>query len=338
MSGFEGYAQGNRPTILVTRKLPEAVEERLIHDYLPLLNRDDHPYSIEELLLGCQSADAVIITGQNALDAQAIAQLPDKIQAIATFSVGYNHIDLQAAKQRGIFVINTPDVLTDATADLTWLLLLGAARRAYEGQQLVRQGKWTGSYPTELLGTQVTGKRLGILGMGRIGRAVAQRAKAFRMEVHYYNRHRLDNQLEEGAIFHENPEDLLKVSDFLSFHCPATPETTHFLNAQRIELLPDGAIVINAARGSLIVDKDLIAALRSRRVGFASSRKIQAAGLDVFENEPNLNPDYLTLPNVFLLPHLGSATLETRTQMGFMLLDNLDAIFTGKQPANLVNN
>ncbi|MGL6341711.1 MAG: 2-hydroxyacid dehydrogenase [Waterburya sp.] len=330
MSGSEDYTQGNRPTILVTRKLPEAVEERLIHDYLPLLNQDDHPYSTEELLLGCQSADAVIITGQNALDSQAIAQLPEQIKAIATFSVGYDHIDLQAAKQRGIFVINTPDVLTEATADLTWLLLLGAARRAYEGQQLLRQGKWTGSYPTELLGTQVTGKRLGILGMGRIGRAVAQRAKAFGMEVHYCNRQRLDRAVEDGAIFHENTEELLKVSDFLSFHCPATSETTHFLNTQRIELLPDGAIIINAARGSLIVDEDLIAALRSR--------KIQAAGLDVFENEPNLHPDYLTLPNVFLLPHLGSATLETRTQMGLLLLDNLDAIFAGKQPPNLVNN
>ncbi|MGL4881258.1 MAG: NAD(P)-dependent oxidoreductase, partial [Waterburya sp.] len=203
-------------------------------------------------------------------------------------------------------------------------------RRAYEGQQLVRQGKWTGSYPTELLGTQVTGKRLGILGMGRIGRAVAQRAKAFGMEVHYCNRQRVERAVEDGAIFHENTEELLKVSDFLSFHCPATPETTHFLNTQRIELLPDGAIIINAARGSLIVDEDLIAALRSR--------KIQAAGLDVFENEPNLHPDYLTLPNVFLLPHLGSATLETRSQMGLLLLDNLDAIFAGKQPPNVVNS
>jgi lactate dehydrogenase-like 2-hydroxyacid dehydrogenase len=318
----------DRPTILVTRKLPEAVEERLTRDYLPLLNRDDHPYSTEELLLGCEPADAVIITGRDSLNAQAIAQLPDTIRAIATFTVGYDHIDLKAAKERGIPVINTPDVLTDATADLTWLLLLGAARRAYEGQQLVRQGKWKGIHPTELLGTQVTGKRLGILGMGRIGRAVAQRAKAFRMEVHYCNRQRLDQKLEDGAIFHQNPEDLLKVSDFLSLNCPATPETKHFLNAEKIKLLPDGAIIVNAARGSLIVDQDLIAALRSH--------KIQAAGLDVFENEPNINPDYLTLPNVFLLPHLGSATLETRTQMGLLLLDNLDAVFAGKQPPNSV--
>ena len=316
----------NRPTVLVTRKLPNVVETRLEKDYLPCLNRDDHPYSTEELLLGSQEADALIITGQNSLDDSAIAQLPRSIKAIATFSVGYDHIDLEAAKKRGIYVINTPDVLTDATADLTWLLLLGAARRAHEGEQLIRQGKWRDPRPTELLGTQVTGKRLGILGMGRIGRAVARRAKAFNMEVHYNNRHRLSPEQEVGAIFHDDPEDLLRISDFLSFHCPATPETEHFLNARRIKLLPEGAIVINAARGSLVVDEDLIAALRAY--------KIQAAGLDVFEGEPNLNPAYRTLPNVFLLPHIGSATIETRTQMGFLLLDNLDAVFAGKQPPN----
>lgn len=315
-----------RPTVLVTRKLPDAVETRLEKDYLPCLNQDDHPYSTEELLLGSQEADALIITGQDSLDAEAMAQLPEQIKAIATFCVGYDHIDLEAAKQRNIYVINTPDVLTDATADLTWLLLLAAARRAHEGEELVRQGKWSDPHPTQLLGTQVTGKRLGILGMGRIGRAVARRAKAFKMEVHYNNRHRLSPEQESGAIFHDDPEDLLRVSDFFSFHCPATPETEHFLNARRIELLPDGAIVVNAARGSLVVDEDLIAALRSQ--------KIKAAGLDVFEGEPEVNPAYRSLPNVFLLPHIGSATIETRTQMGFLLLDNLDAIFAGKQPPN----
>ncbi len=315
-----------RPTVLVTRKLPAAVETRLEKDYLPCLNQDDHSYSTEELLLGSQKADALIITGQDALSGSAIAQLPASIKAIATYSVGYDHIDLEAAQEHGIFVINTPDVLTDATADVTWLLLLGAARRAHEGEQLVRQGKWKDPRPTELLGTEVTGKRLSILGMGRIGRAVARRAKAFSMEVHYSNRHRLSPEQEAGAIFHDDPEELLGVSNFFSFHCPATPETEHFLNAQRIKLLPDGAIVVNAARGSLVVDEDLIAALRSR--------KIKAAGLDVFEGEPEINPAYRTLPNVFLLPHIGSATIETRTKMGFLLLDNLDAVFAGQQPPN----
>ncbi len=327
-----------RPMVLVTRKLPHAVEERLTRDYLPNLNRDDRSYTTDELLLGSQKADALIITGQDCLDADAIAQLPQQIKAIATFSVGYDHIDLEAAKKRGIVVINTPGVLTDATADLTWLLLLGAARRAHEGETLVRKGQWSDPHPTELLGTEVTGKRLGILGMGRIGRAVAKRAKAFDMEVHYCNRHRLSSEREAGAIFHEDPEDLLRVSDFFSLHCPATPETKHFLNAKRIELLPDGAIIVNAARGSLIVDEDLIAALRlAKPARKARSRKIFAAGLDVFEGEPNLNPTYRNLPNVFLLPHLGSATVETRTQMGFLILDNLDAVFAGKQaPNNLV--
>ena len=174
-----------RPTVLVTRKLPDAVETRLEKDYLPCLNKDDHPYTTEELLLGSQKADALIITGQDFLDGSAIAQLPEQIKAIATFSVGYDRIDLEAAKQRNIYVINTPGVLTDATADLTWLLLLAAARRAHEGEQLIRQDKWSDPCPTQLLGTEVTGKRLGILGMGRIGRAVARRAKAFKMEIHY---------------------------------------------------------------------------------------------------------------------------------------------------------
>ncbi|WP_036480534.1 D-glycerate dehydrogenase [Myxosarcina sp. GI1] len=315
-----------RPTVLVTRKLPQAVEERLIKDYQPLLNKEDRPLATEQLLSDSKKADALIITGQNHLSEETIAQLPERLKAIATFSVGYDHIDLEAAEKRGFAVINTPGVLTDATADVTWLLLLAAARRAHEGEQLIRQGKWSDPRPTQLLGTEVTGKRLGILGMGRIGRAVAKRAKAFDMEVHYCNRHRLSSEQEAGAIFHDTPEDLLGVSDFLSFHCPATPETENFLNARRIELLPDGAIIVNAARGSLIVDEDLIAALRSRR--------IFAAGLDVFEGEPNLNPTYRSLPNVFLLPHLGSATVETRTQMGFLILDNLDAVFAGKQPPN----
>lgn len=318
-----------KPTILVTRKLPDPVEARIQRDYVARLNETDQLYTSQELLEKSQGADALLITGQDRMTADAIEQLPSCVRAIATFSVGYDHIGLAAAKQRGILVVNTPDVLTDATADLTLLLLLGAARRAHEGETLIRQGKWTDPRPTELLGTQVTGKRLGIFGMGRIGQAVAHRARAFGMQIHYHNRHRLPLNVEAGATFYAQPEDLLPVSDFLSFHCPATPETEKFLNAQRIARVPDGAIVINAARGSLVVDEDLIAALRSG--------KIAAAGLDVYNGEPNIHPDYRTLPNTFLLPHLGSATVETRTQMGFIALDNLDAIFAGKTPPNQVN-
>lgn len=317
-----------KPKILVTRKLPAPVEARLARDYTPRFNEADKLYTTQELLEKSQGADALLITGQDHLTAEVIEQLPDSVRAIATFSVGYDHIDLAASKKRGILVVNTPDVLTDATADLTLLLLLGAARLAHEGETLIRQGKWTDPRPTELLGTQVTGKRLGIFGMGRIGQAVAHRARAFGMKIHYHNRHRLPPDVECGAIFQDNPEDLLRVSDFFSFHCPATPETEKFLNAQRIALLPDRAIVINAARGSLVVDEELIAALR---LG-----KIAAAGLDVYNGEPNINSAYRTLPNTFLLPHLGSATVETRTHMGFIALDNLDAIFAGKQPPNLV--
>ncbi len=318
-----------KPTVLVTRKLPTAVETRLAQDYTPRFNEADKLYTPEELLSKAVGADALLITPTDQLTADVIDKLPDRVRAIATFSVGYDHINLEATQKRGILVTNTPDVLTDATAELTLLLLLGAARRASEGESMMRQGTWSGIRPTELLGTQVTGKRLGILGMGRIGQAVAHRARAFNMEIHYSNRQRLASELEAGAIFHRNPDDLLPESDFFSLHCPATPETINFLNAQRIALLPKGAIVINAARGSLVNDDDLIAALKSG--------KIAAAGLDVYNNEPNIHPIYRTLPNTFLLPHIGSATKETRTKMGFVALDNLDAIFAGKMPPNLVN-
>jgi lactate dehydrogenase-like 2-hydroxyacid dehydrogenase len=317
-----------KPTVLVTRKLPKAVETRLAQNYTPRFNEADKLYAPEELITQSVGADALLITPSDRLTADVIDKLPDSIRAIATFSVGYDHIDLKAAEKRGILVINTPDVLTDATADLTLLLLLGAARRASEGERIMRQGTWSGVRPTELLGTQVTGKRLGILGMGRIGQAVAHRARAFSMEIHYCNRKRLPPEVEFGAIFHSDPDDLLPESDFFSLHCPATPETVNFLNAQRIALLPDGAIAINAARGSLVNDDDLIAALKSG--------KIAGAGLDVYNGEPDIHPAYRTLPNAFLLPHIGSATKETRNQMGFIALDNLDAIFAGKIPPNLV--
>ncbi len=317
-----------KPTVLVTRKLPKAVETRLAQNYTPRFNEADQLYTPEELVIKATGADALLITPREQLTADLVEKLPDSVRAIATFSVGYDHIDLEATRQRGILVTNTPDVLTDATADLTLLLLLGAARHASEGERMIREGAWSGIRPTELLGVQLTGKRLGILGMGRIGQAVAHRARAFNMEIHYCNRKKLPLEVEAGAIFHSNPDDLLLESDFFSLHCPATPETVNFLNAQRIVLLPDGAIVINTARGSLINDDDLIAALKSG--------KIAAAGLDVYNGEPNIHPTYRSLPNTFLLPHIGSATTETRTKMGFVALDNLDAIFVDKMPPNLV--
>jgi lactate dehydrogenase-like 2-hydroxyacid dehydrogenase len=312
----------SKPKLLVTRRLPPAVTDRLNATYEAVTNPDDHIMSADELIEKAQGKDALLVTPADKINAALIERLPASVKMIATFSVGYEHVDLAAAGKRGIPVSNTPDVLTDATADITLLLMLGAARRAYEGERAVREASWNSWSTTYMLGVHMTGKRLGIFGMGRIGQAVAKRARAFDMEIHYSNRRRLPAELEQGATFHADPEALLPVSDFLSINAPASPETHHWLNAARIAKLPDRAIIINTARGTLIDDTAVIAALKSG--------KLFAAGLDVFENEPKLNPAYRELPNVFLLPHLGSATVDTRNAMGFKALDNLDAFFAGK--------
>jgi lactate dehydrogenase-like 2-hydroxyacid dehydrogenase len=315
-----------KKTVVVTRKLTDAVERRLMRDYVAHLNAADAIYPAERIVALAKEtkADALLVAATDNVGTQVISALPDTIKAIATFSVGYNHIDVEGCKRRGITVTYTPDVLTDATADLTMLLVLGAARRAAEGERLLRNGEWNGWAPTQLLGTHVTGKTLGILGMGRIGRAFAKRACGFDMRVHYTNRTRLAPELEAGATFHANAEDMLPLVDFLSINCPATPETTKFLDARRIGLMKNGAIVVNSARGSIVDDKALIAALRSGRLA--------AAGLDVFDREPLLDEAYRTLPNTFLLPHLGSSTIETRDGMGNKCVDNLDAFFAGLTP------
>jgi lactate dehydrogenase-like 2-hydroxyacid dehydrogenase len=310
--------------VLVTRKLPAAVEARLLRDFEPRLNAEDRVYNSDEIVALAQGADAIIPSHTERLSAGVIARLPVSVRAICSFSVGYDHIDLQAAKERGITVTNTPDVLSDATAEIAVLLMLGAARRAHEGAQLIRTATWREWSPTYQLGIQVTGKRLGIVGMGRVGQVVAERARGFNMQIHYHNRHRLEPDLEKGAIFHDTLEDLLRRSDFLSIHCPATPDTRHLLNAERIALLPQDAVVVNTARGTVVDDDALIAALRSGR--------LFSVGLDVFNNEPDIDPRYRDLPNTFLLPHIGSATRETRDAMGFRALDNLDAIFAGGTP------
>ncbi len=315
-----------KPTVLVTRKLPEAVEERLRRDYDARLNPDDSLYDHAELLAAARGAEALLVCATDAISGDLIEALPESVGAIATFSVGHEHIDLDAARQRRIVVTNTPDVLTNATADVAMLLLLGAARRASESEAMIRNDAWGVWTPTGMLGVEVTGKRLGILGMGRIGRAVAKRARGFDMEIHYCNRRRLAPEIEAGAIFHPTPEELLPRSELLSLHCPLTPETRHFLDARRIALLPDGAIVVNTARGDIVKDDDLIAAL--------GSGKLAAAGLDVYSGEPNIHPAYRTLANTFLFPHVGSATLETREAMGFTALDNLDAFFSGRPAPN----
>lgn len=314
----------DKSVVLVTRKLPAAVETRLQRDYDARLNGNDQIYSSEQLIELADGADAIVLCHTEKFNAEVIARLPDSIRALTSFSVGFDHIDLPAAKARGIIVTNTPEVLSDATAEIALLLLLGAARRAYEGEQQIRSDSWSDWSATFQLGLQVSGKRLGIIGMGRVGQIMARRARGLDMQIHYNNRSRLAPDLELGAVYHETLEALLPHCDFLSIHCPATPETHHLLNAERIALLPDEAVVINTARGAVVDDAALIAALRSG--------KLFAAGLDVFNNEPNIHPGYRELKNTFLLPHIGSATRETRDGMGFRALDNLDAILAGKEP------
>jgi lactate dehydrogenase-like 2-hydroxyacid dehydrogenase len=317
-----------KPVLLITRKLSANTEARAARDYDVRLNPEDRLYSPDELLEKCEGVDAVLPCHSELFNADLVSHLPDRVKIIANHSVGVDHCDLAALKTKGVVVTNTPDVLSDATAEIAMLLLLGAARRASEGDQLVRTGNWAHWSPSFMVGTQVTGKRIGIVGMGRVGQVMAKRARGFDMEVHYFNRNRLPTEREEGGIYHPDIDSLLAVSDFLSLHCPATPEMTGFLNADKIGLLPDGAIVVNTARGALIDENDLISALRSG--------KLAAAGLDVFATEPGGNPEFSSLDNVFMLPHIGSATFETRDGMGFRALDNLDAFFSGGDPVDRV--
>ena len=314
--------------ILCTRRMPPNVEARLARDYDATLNPEDRIHGVDSFLAAAEDQDGIFCASGDPLTADVIARLPDSVGILATYSVGYEHIAVDAAKARGIVVTNTPDVLNDATADVAMLCLLGAARRGAEGDRMVRAGEWVGWHSTMMLGVHVTGKRLGIFGMGRIGRAVARRARGFDMEIHYNNRTRLAPDLECDAVWHDTPESLMAVSDFLSINAPSTSRTRKFLNAERIACLPDGAVVINTARGDLVDDDALVEALRSG--------KVAAAGLDVFAGEPNLDSRYRELDNTFLLPHIGSASHEARDAMGYCCLDNLDAFFAGRPCPNVL--
>jgi lactate dehydrogenase-like 2-hydroxyacid dehydrogenase len=317
-----------KPVVLVTRKLPPKVEERLRHDYQARLNPDDRLYSKDELIAQAQGAQAILPCHTEHFSADVFQQLPAEVKIIANFSVGFDHVDVEAARKKGVVVTNTPDVLSDATAELTMMLMIGAARRASEGEKLVREGKWKDWSPAFMVGTQVTGKRLGILGMGRVGQVVAKRARGFDMTIHYHDVRRLPPEREAGAIFHETAEDLLPHCDFLSVHCNVTPSTRGLMDARRFSLLPDGAIFVNAARGAIVDDEALIDALKSG--------KLRAAGIDAYNNEPKVDQRIVALPNTFLMPHIGSATAETRDAMGFRALDNLDAYFAGHEPHDRV--
>lgn len=311
------------PRLVITRKLPDPVLERAAAGFDAVINPDDRQYSAGELARLLGTADAALICVADKFTAELIATLPPRFKIVSTFSVGLDHIDLSAACEKRIRVGNAPHGVTIATAEIAMLLILGAARRAPEGEKLIREGGWSFWSPTFMLGRRLDGKVLGILGMGRIGRALAHRARAFDMAIHYCNRRPLPDAEAQGAIYHSNIESLAAVSDVLSINAPATPETRHIINAETLTHLKPGAILINTARGELIDDAALVDALKSGRAGYA--------GLDVFEGEPRINPGYLALDNVFLLPHMGSQTVEARTQMGLEALANIEAHFDGRE-------
>jgi lactate dehydrogenase-like 2-hydroxyacid dehydrogenase len=318
----------DKPVLWITRKLSDNTEARAARDYDVILNPEDRVFSRDEIVEMSSRVDAILPCHSEIFDAETVARLDPRVKIIANHSVGVDHCDLDALKSRGIVVTNTPDVLSKATAEIALLLMLAAARRAGEGDRLVRAGAWDSWSPSFMVGTQMTDKRLGIIGMGRVGQAFAKLVAGFDMETHYYNRNRLPPEQERGAIYHETVEDLLPHCDFVSLHCPATPETENLMNAERLALLPDGAILVNTARGKLVDEDALIAALQSG--------KLAAAGLDVFKTEPGGNPAFADLDNIFMLPHIGSATRETRDAMGFRALDNLDAFFAGQEPRDRV--
>ncbi len=318
-----------KPVLLVTRKLPDGVEARLASLFDARLNSADEPWFRDgaEIARRATAAGAagVLCAAGDPMNAGTIAALPDSVRIVTTFSVGVDHIALDACKARGIAVTHTPEVLSFATAECAFTLMLMAARRAGEGERLVRSGKWEGWAPTQLMGVTLQGKRLGILGFGRIGRELAAMARGMQMEIHYHDVQRLPAELEKGATFHPDEDGFLAAIDVLSMHVPGGEGTRKWLNAARIAKMKRGALVVNTGRGPSVDDEALIAALKSGH--------IRAAGLDVYDGEPRVNPGYLALENVALLPHLGSATIETRDAMGARCIENLEALLIkGQNP------
>jgi len=314
-----------RPSVVVTRRLPEAVERELMRDFEARLNPEDRPLGAEGLVEAMRSADAVLTTVTDKVTAEVLSAEPRRARIVANFGVGFNNIDVEVAKARGVAVSNTPDVLTDATADLAITLLLMVARRTGEGERHLRGGHWTGWRPTHMMATHVTGKTLGLVGMGRIARAVAKRAHhGFGMKVIYHDPFPppADVAAALGAEPRAELDEVLREADFVSLHCPATPETRHLMNRERLALMRPDAFLVNTARGDVVDEGALVEALQQK--------KIAGAGLDVFEREPEVTRALLSMENVVLLPHLGSATTETRVAMGMRALENLRLFFGGK--------
>ena len=314
--------------ILITRKLIQSSEEFAKKNFEVQLNQKDSILSKEEIIKKSQGCDGILSSITDKFDSDLILNLSNTIKIISNFAVGFGNIDVHTAKKRNIVVTNTPNVLTDATAEIAMLILLGAARRAKEGFEWASKKNWKWSADF-LLGKQLSGGRLGILGMGRIGRAIADRARSFGMKIHYYNRSRLDKNLEKDAVYHKSLESLLSVSDFFSINCPATKETKNIINKNTIKYFPDGAVVSNSARGDMVDDDAMVEALKNG--------KIFSLGIDVYNGEPNIHPDYLTLPNVYVLPHLGSSTVKTRTAMANLAIKNIDDFFKNGKCTNIVN-
>ena len=320
----------SKPLVVVTRKLPDVIETRMMELFNVKLNLDDHPLSQAELIEAVKIADVLVPTVTDRIDSGVLAQASDKLRLIASFGTGVDHIDLATARQRGITVTNTPGVLTEDTADMTMALILATARRVSEGERLIRSGKWQGWGPMSMLGHRIYGKRLGIIGMGRIGQAVARRAKGFGLSVHYHNRRRVNASIEQAleATYWESLDQMLSRMDIISVNCPHTPATYHLLSARRLKLLQKHVYIVNTARGE-VVDENALTRMLDKN-------EIAGAGLDVFEHEPALNPKLLKLDNVVLLPHMGSATIEGRTDMGEKVIINIKTFVDGHKPPDRV--
>ncbi|MBL26184.1 MAG: D-glycerate dehydrogenase [Rhodospirillaceae bacterium] len=320
----------SKPLVIVTRKLPDVVETRMMELFNARLNDDDQPMTREQLVEAVKTADILVPTVTDRIDASLLAEAGPNLRLIASFGAGIDHIDIPAARGRDITVTNTPGVLTEDTADMTMALILAVGRRLTEGERLVRSGQWTGWGPTSMLGHRIWGKRLGIIGMGRIGRALARRAKGFGLSVHYHNRRRLPEEVEQelDATYWESLDQMLARMDIISVNCPHTPATYHLLSARRLALIRPHAYIVNTSRGEVIDEKDLTRRLREGQLA--------GAGLDVFEHEPAINPKLIELPNVVLLPHMGSATIEGRIDMGEKVIVNIKSFIDGHSPPDRV--
>ncbi len=321
----------SKPRVIITRRWPEAAEAKAKELFDAMINTDDHPMSVSELQEALKTADAVCPTVSDKISAEVLSAEPLKCKILGNFGVGFNHIDLNAAKERNLVVTNTPEVLTDCTADLAMTLMLMVARRAGEGERHVRHKEWTGWRPTHMIGAKVTGKTLGLIGMGRIARAMAHKAHhGFGMKIIFNDPYPPPAEIVKNldAKSCETIEDVLKQADFVSLHCPGGDETYHLLNDARIKLMKPGAYLINSARGDVVDPAALIRALKAGAIA--------GAGLDVYEGEPKVQEEFLSMNNVVLLPHLGSATMETRVAMGLRAIENVQAFFDGKEPRDRV--